>query len=119
MSGGVDYGGTNHAHSGFVLPDDQVARMRDEVASMVLAGLYRQTDAPRVQAVEIRDQASGELRYAASWVADVDGRRLDVSTDRALVPGHAYRLWLAFSRPMRWRDPAGAVSNYPGQSTAA
>ena len=87
LSGGVDYGGTNHGHSGFVLPDDQVARMRDEVASMVLAGLYRQTDAPRVQAVEIRDQASGELRYAASWVADGDGRRLDVSTDRALVPG--------------------------------
>lgn len=119
LSGGVDYGGTNHGHSGFVLPDDQVARMRDEVASMVLAGLYRQTDAPRVQAVEIRDQASGELRYAASWVADGVGRRLDVSTDQALVTGRAYRLWLAFNRPMRWRDPAGTVSNYPGQSTAA
>ena len=119
LSGGVDYGGTNHGHSGFVLPDDQVARMRDEVASMVLAGLYRQADAPRVQAVEIRDQASGELRYAANWVADGNGRRLDVSTDRALVTGRAYRLWLAFNRPMRWRDPAGAVSNYPGQSTAA
>lgn len=119
LSGGVDYGGTNHGHSGFVMPDDQVARMRDEVASMMLAGLYRQTDAPRLQAVEIRDQASGELRYSASWVAEGDGRRLDVSTDRALVTGQTYQLWLAFNRPMRWRNQAGEVSNYPGQSTAA
>jgi hypothetical protein len=117
LNGGSDYGGTNHSHSGFVMPDDQVARMRDEVASMVLAGLYRQADAPRIQAVEIRDADDGSLRYAASWVADGPGRRLQISTDRALVPGRDYRLWLAFNRPMRWRDDNGQVGNYPGQNT--
>ncbi|MGD8976075.1 MAG: M14 family zinc carboxypeptidase [Gammaproteobacteria bacterium] len=119
LNGGSDYGGTNHGHSGFVMPDDQVARMRDEVTSMVLAGLYRQADLPRVQAVEIRDAASGALRYSASWVPDATGRRLQVTTDRALVPGREYRLWLAFNRPMRWRNDGGQIGNYPGQNTAA
>ena len=119
LRGGVDYGGTSHGHSGFVLPNNQVARMRNEVAAMLLAGLYRQADAPRVQALELRDESSGELRYAASWVADGGGRRLAVNVDQALVPGRSYRLWVAFNKPMRWRNAAGIVSNYPGQATPA
>ncbi len=119
LRGGVDYGGTSHGHSGFVLPNNQVARMRNEVAAMLIAGLYRQADAPRVQALELRDESSGELRYAARWVADGDARRLEVSVDKALVPGRSYSLWLAFNRPMRWRNGSGQVSNYPGQATPA
>ncbi len=119
LTGGVDYGGTGHQHSGFVLPNNQVARMRNEIAAMLLAGLYRQADPPRVQALELRDEASGELRYAASWVPDAAGRRLQTSVDKALVSGRSYRLWLAFNKPMRWRNQAGAVSNYPGQTVPA
>ena len=39
LQGGIDYGGTTHGHSGFILPATEVARMREEVAIMVLAGL--------------------------------------------------------------------------------
>jgi hypothetical protein len=46
-------------------------------------------------------------------------RDLQVDTSRALVPGTPYRLWLAFSKPMRWRDPGGSIASFPGQRVAA
>lgn len=82
---------------------------------MQLAGLYRQTDAPRLQALQIRDAATGELRYSARWRIQGPGRRLVTLTDRALVPGTEYRMWLAFNKPMRWRNDAGEIDDFPGQ----
>ena len=116
LRGGIDYGGTGHGHSGFILPASEVDRMRDEVFQMLLAGLYRQTEPPRLQAVEIRDAASGELRYAARWQPAVADRRRRLVSDLPLVPGRSYRLWLAFNKPMRWRGANGAVTNYRGQN---
>ena len=116
LQGGIDYGGTAHGHSGFILPATEVARMREEVAIMVLAGLYRQSDPPRLQAIRITDRDSGELRYAADWRSDGDGRRLRRTQDESLVPGGRYRLWLAFNKPMRWRLDNGEVGNFPGQN---
>ena len=118
LQGGIDYGGTTHGHSGFILPATEVARMREEVAIMVLAGLYRQSGPPRLQAISITDRDSGELRYAADWRADGDGRRLRRTQDLSLVPGARYRLWLAFNKPMRWRLDNGEVGNFPGQNVA-
>ena len=116
LQGGIDYGGTGHGHSGFILPASEVDRMRDEVFQMLLAGIYRQAEPPRLQAVEIRDAVSGELRYAARWQAGAEDRRRRLGTDLALVPGRSYRLWLAFNKPMRWRDPGGTITNYRGQN---
>jgi hypothetical protein len=104
-----------HGHSGFILPEDRVARMRDEAALMLLTGFYIQADKPRLQAIRIRDADSGELRYAAEWQPTGDSRSLAVTTNRALVPGQSYSLWLGFNKPMRWRDAQGSVTNYPGQ----
>jgi hypothetical protein len=104
-----------HGHSGFILPESEVARMRDEVALMLLTGLYVQTDKPRVQAIRIRDVETNEVRYAADWQAAGSGRSLSVTTNNALVPGRSYDLWLGFNKPMRWRNAQGDVTNYPGQ----
>ena len=39
LNGAQDYGGTStHGHSGFILPDSQVARMRDDITSMLWLG---------------------------------------------------------------------------------
>lgn len=117
LFGGQDYGGTGASHSGFILPDDQVARMRDEIARMVLAGIYRQTDLPRLQRAEIRDSETRELRYEASWNASgATTRALSRDTNLGLVPGRTYSLFLAFNKPMRWRGETGRVTDYPGQS---
>jgi hypothetical protein len=115
--GGGDYGGTGASHSGFVLPEAQIARVRDEMAQIHELAFYVQAGPPRVQAVEIREAASGEVVYAAAWQPGVT-RTLDVSVNRALLAGTQYRLWLAFDRPMRWRDENGDISEFPGQNVA-
>src|SRR5262245_1887372 len=115
VNGGGEYGGTGVTHSGFVLPDSQIARVRDELSLMQLLAFYRQAGPPRVQAVDIRDATTGEQVYAAGWGSGTP-RALEVSVARALVPETEYDLWLAFDRPMRWRDDGGAVTNFPGQT---
>jgi hypothetical protein len=112
----AEYGGTGVSHSGFVLPDSEIARVRDELALTQLLAFYLQAGPPRIQAVQISDRASGEVRYAASWESDSDQRTLDMSVDRALVPGTTYDLWLAFDRPMRWRNDQGVITGFPGQT---
>ncbi|MEJ2516086.1 MAG: hypothetical protein P8102_12835 [Gammaproteobacteria bacterium] len=117
-NGGQDYGGTGASHSGFILPEFRAEPMREEVSRMLFAGAWRQAGPPSLRAAEIRD-ADGQVVYAARWRRAGDRRVLDVTRSTALLPGREYRLWLAFDRPMRWRDSAGALADYPGQAVAA
>ncbi len=117
-NGGQDYGGTGASHSGFVMPDTAIARARDELATTLLLGFYRQAGPPRVAAARIDETASGNTVFAAQWSQGTP-RTLQVSTDAALVPGNAYRIWIAFDKPMRWYDDSGAPADYPGQSANA
>ena len=120
LNGGQDYAGTGISHSGFVLPDDEVERMRDELAQMYLLGFYRQADPPRVQAAQITETQTGTVVYEAEWLPDTaTARRLVVSTNQAMVPGTEYRLWLAFNKPMRWRNAAGQIARHQGQAVDA
>lgn len=118
LNGAQDYGGTStHGHSGFILPDAEVARMRDDVTNMLWLGFYRQAAPPSIQAVQISEAATGNIVYAASWVsAGGTDRTLSVTSNNALVPGGDYRLWLAFNKPMRWRNAGGAIVRFRGQT---
>jgi hypothetical protein len=120
-NGGQDYGGlATHGHSGFILPDAEAARMRDDVARQYLLGFYRQSGPPAAIAAEIRERPGNAVVYRARWRrGGPDGRRLDVEVNEALVPGGNYRLWVAFNKPMRVRDGAGRVVPYAGQSPGA
>jgi hypothetical protein len=117
--GGQDYGGlATHGHSGFILPAREAARMRADVTRQHLLGFYRQSGPPAAIAAQIRDTQNGEIVYDARWQASgATVRTRNVTTNRALVPGRAYRLWVAFNKPMRVRDAGGAVVPYRGQST--
>lgn len=119
--GGQEYGGlASHGHSGFILPAREVARMRNDVTSMYLLGFYRQSGPPAAIAAQIRDTQNNEIVFDARWEqASATTRTLNVSANRALVPGRSYRLWVAFNKPMRVRDANGAVVPYRGQSTGA
>jgi len=116
LNGGQEYGGTGASHSGFILPDFRAAPMREELTGMLFAGAWRQAGPPAVRAVEIRDREDDSVAYAASWRPTATGRVLEVTASRPLEAGRSYRLWLAFDRPMRWRDENGALAAYPGQS---
>lgn len=116
-NGSRQYGGFGYSHDGFILPASQIARVREELAEATLLGLYRQAGPPSVRAVEIRERDSGAPVFVAGWQRLDGGRRqLVVSTPAELRSGVDYRLWIAFSKPMRVRGESGEVINYRGQS---
>ena len=117
LNGGQDYpGGTGASHSGFITPDSEIARVRDELARTSLLGFYHQAGPPSVVAAELRD-ADGVVVWSVDWVPATAGTRaLERRTDGALQAGAQYTLWVAFDKPMRWRDGAGAVAQYAGQT---
>ncbi|MGH8174993.1 MAG: M14 family zinc carboxypeptidase [Steroidobacter sp.] len=121
LNGGQEYGGlASHGHSGFILPAREVARMRDDVTRMYLLGFYRQSGPPAAIAAQIRDTQSAEILFDARWDAvSASTRTQNVATNRALVPGRSYRLWIAFNKPMRVRDASGVVTSYRGQTAGA
>ncbi|MBT8136969.1 MAG: hypothetical protein KJO54_08165 [Gammaproteobacteria bacterium] len=118
-NGGQDYGGSGVSHSGFVLPDGEIARVRDEMARTHLLGFYRQAGPPFVNAIQIKNLTRDEVVYDARWLADGDSRRLQVDVSRALVPAEDHRIWVGFSKPMRWFDSNDLPADYPGQASSA
>jgi hypothetical protein len=119
--GGQDYGGlATHGHSGFIVPDAEAARMREDVARQYLLGFYRQSGPPAAIAAEIRAMPANDVVYRARWIRSGPGTRaLEVEMTEALLPGGSYRLWVAFNKPMRIRNAAGDVVPYAGQSPGA
>ena len=110
----------SHGHSGFILPDAEGARMREDVARQYLLGYYRQSGPPAAIAAEIRALPGDEVVYRAQWTRSGAGARvLAVEVNEALVPGGTYRLWVAFNKPMRIRDSSGSVVPYAGQNPGA
>lgn len=116
-NGGVDYGGVGeNGHDGFILPDTQIRRVREQMAQSFAAIYYRQAGPPALQSVRVIDDATGALVFEAGWdAADDESRTLFSQQLRPLETGHSYDFWLAFNKPMRWRQN-GAVVPFPGQS---
>ncbi len=114
---GAYYGGFGVSNDGFILPDSEIERARDELTVAHILALYNQAGPPAVQAVEIAD-AAGTTVYSAEWQNNGNGTRsLVVGAETALVAdGSQYSLWLAFDKPMRFVDSTGAVAEYPGQA---
>ncbi len=119
-TGGQDYGGTGASHSGFVLPDSEVARVRDEIADMTLLGYYRQAGPPAVTAVQISRRSDDSVVYRADWQtnAATGTRSLQVSVDDMLRDDEGYRLWVAFDKPMRSTVDGITAAQYAGQNPA-
>ncbi len=117
-SAGVEYGGFgSNGHSGFILPESQIRRVRGNVAKSLAAAAYRMAGPPHLQRLRVIDEDSGALILDRHWRATGSGveRVLVERQLRALELGRPYRVWLAFNKPMRWRDDAGDVTVFPGQ----
>ncbi|MDX1572026.1 MAG: M14 family zinc carboxypeptidase, partial [Xanthomonadales bacterium] len=114
--GGADYGGLgSNSHDGFILPADQVRRVRDTLAESFVVVYYHQAGPPSVTALRFIDSATGAVVYDAEWdVVDADTRVLHLDVLQPLEAGRAYRLWVAFDKPMRYREN-GLVAPLPGQ----
>lgn len=106
----AEYGGFGTEHDGFILPDSEVRRLRDDMALTHAVVAYRQAGPPSVQAVEIL-RSNDEPVYAARWQHSAAGEReLLLEQSDPLLPGENYHLRLSFDKPMRWDGPGGATA---------
>ena len=121
---GADYGGlATNCHDGFILPEAEIRRVRETLAETFAIAYYKQAGPAAVRRVRIIDTATNATVYAADWTVDSPvSRELHASQLENLIPGREYKLWVAFNKPMRWRDEQGNVvplQAFPGQSGPA
>lgn len=86
------------------------------LGGIALIGFYRQSGPPHVTELRITDIDSGERRYSAAW-QNGNTRTLQVDVNHSLVPDRNYRLYVAFSKPMRYQSATATPTAYPGQQT--
>ncbi len=110
----TEYGGSGDSHGGFIPPAAEIRRIRDAWATTQALAFYHQAGPPRVARVTVSDAQTGERRVVAQWVRSGPGRALVAFRDMPLLRGRAYRMAVAFDKPMRWRE-AGTVVQFPGQ----
>lgn len=118
MNGAVDYGGLGANHDGFILPEAEVSRLRDDMAITHAAVAYRMAGPPSVQRVEITTADGRWPVMTARWTWAGNGQRtLDHRIWEPMLAGVEYRLRVVFDKPMRWLDDEGSVRQAPGHST--
>jgi hypothetical protein len=113
---GADYGGiVENGHDGFILPDSEIRRVREQLAQSFAAVYYRQAGPPAATAVRIFDVDSGALIVDAEWdPVNATSRALHFNQLQPLQLGRSYDIWTAFNKPMRWREN-GEVVPFPGR----
>jgi len=113
---GADYGGVSeNGHDGFILPDSEIRRVREELAQSFAAVYYRQAGPPAIQAMRVIDPDNLAVVFEAEWdVEDSEVRSLFTNQLQPLQINRNYDLWLSFNKPMRWRTD-GQVVPFPGQ----
>lgn len=117
--GAVEYGGFgSNGHDGFILPESEIRRVRENTALTLAAVAYHMAGPAHLQAVRIFDADDDALLFDSRWRLDGSARGQERRTPFELELGRTYRVWLAFSKPMRWRDGEGAVVPFPGQQAA-
>jgi hypothetical protein len=113
---GADYGGyARNGHDGFILPESEVERVRTELAQTFAVAYYRQAGPPSITALRITDSSTGATVFEAEWDAvSATERQLHQLQVQPLQLGRDYRVWIAWDKPMRWREN-GDVVPLPGQ----
>ena len=113
---GADYGGTGeNGHDGFILPESEIRRVREELAQSFAAVFYRQAGPPSVHALRLIDPGTGAVVFESEWdTVDSQTRSLYRNQLQPLQLDHDYEAWLSFDKPMRWRE-GGQVVPFPGQ----
>ncbi len=114
----ADYGGfANDGHDGFILPDSEIKRVRENLAKAFVATWYGQAGPPSITQVRIYDPESKAIIFDAEWdIVDNDNRELFVNHIGRLMPDRDYQVRIRFDKPMRIKDNQGQASNLPGIS---
>ncbi|MBT8449941.1 MAG: hypothetical protein KJO69_09635, partial [Gammaproteobacteria bacterium] len=117
--GSIEYGGFGVSHSGFVLPESEIARVRNELADASVIAWYMQAAPAHVMAVEIRRQSDDEVVFSGNWESSSSTTRTWQETvNQGLAASTDYRIWVAYNKPMRWLTPQDTVTSFPNLSTS-
>ncbi|NBB92243.1 MAG: hypothetical protein GVY32_03645 [Gammaproteobacteria bacterium] len=118
--GGEEYGGFGtNGGDGFILPESEITRVRENLAETMAAVAYHMAGPAHVLRADLLDETGSFTLWTARWQTNGSGQReLVTHSARAITPGRAYRLRLTFSKPMRWREN-GEITPFPGQDSAS
>jgi len=112
--GSVQYGGYGVSHSGFILPEAEVARVRNELTDASVIAWYMQAGPPAVKAVEIRRTSDNAVVFSGEWqTASATKRDWLESINLGLGANEEYSIWVAYNKPMRWLDGNNNVAAFP------
>ncbi len=112
--GGVQYGGFDVTHSGFVLPESEIERVRTELTDASVIAWYMQAGPAAIKQLQVSRLDNGQVVYAGHWQAvDVGQREWQTTTNLGLENNVEYRVWVAYDKPMRWINPNGEVAGFP------
>ena len=112
----ADYGGfANDGHDGFILPDAEIRRVRENLAKAFVATWYGQAGPPSIVQMRLIDPEFDAVVYDAEWdAADGNNRELFENHIDHTIPGKTYHMLLRFDKPMRIRNAQGTVDRLPG-----
>ena len=114
---GTEYGGFGVSHSGFVLPESEVARVRNELTNASVIAWYMQSDPAHVVAVEIRRISDDTVVFAGNWQSvDDTTRQWQETVNLGLVRDTEYSIWVAYNKPMTWLDETGQSVPFNSQT---
>lgn len=116
---GVEYGGFgNNGHDGFILPESEISRVREQLAETFMVTWYGQAGPPSVTSFVIIDKSTEAVIYDASWdIHNEDTRDLYSNQVEKLLPGSEYSLVIGFDKPMRVRNGDNEIVHLQGQVT--
>ncbi len=116
-TGSVQYGGNGVSHSGFILPQLEINRVRTELTDASIVAWYMQAGPPTLIAVEIKDVDSGTVVYSGQWdVSSPTERVWNEGSNSGLQANGHYQVWAAYNKPMRWLNELGEISNFKSMS---
>lgn len=117
---GADYGGFANAngHSGFILPESEIKRVREQLAESFMVAWYGQAGPPSITQIRVIDHLSEAIVFDAEWDINANGEReLYTQYYDEIISGNDYSLLVRFDKPMRHRNESGAIASLPGQTS--
>ncbi|VAW36068.1 hypothetical protein MNBD_GAMMA01-366 [hydrothermal vent metagenome] len=117
-NGGADYGGFNrNGHDGFILPESEITRVREQLAQTFMVTWYAQAGPPAITQFRVVEKETGITVYDASWDIQADGTRELIAHEiENILAGGEYSLIVTFDKPMRTRDESNQIVHLQGQN---
>ncbi|MCX7554044.1 M14 family zinc carboxypeptidase [Marinicella sp. S1101] len=115
---GADYGGFgNTGADGFILPESEIRRVREQLAETFMVIWYGQAGPPSIIQYRIIDIENNAIIYDAEWdVTSAEERVLYQHQFSQILSDKNYALMLKFDKPMRDRGDQGQLQVLQGQS---